>query len=376
MNEMSRDVEAAVRAAARAATGYAGALDDVYKRARRRRRRRAAASFGAVAALLTTAGVGVALQRSPAPPPLLPQPAASVPVPEPAQRLLLTGAVGTYRSGGAPAVRLGAGQPVGELLPDGRIRGHEVAGADSWDRSVGLPDGRIVALGPLDTMPGVEREDGADVAGLKINLVVTGTSGAVEVQRDVRRKGEPVSLLTATGTTAYLWRPAGLVAHDLAAGTERVLVSRRALGVPGVLNGSIEAADLAGDRLVFSRASDPCAPSVLDVRSGAVVGNLRMSIVDCAGVSGLRLSPDGATVAVVYRTSDMDSAVRLALVRTTGAAVLSDSDVAGTEPAAVPKHNKQVMVDLAWRDDRTLRAVVVPVATDAQELKPFTLTTN
>ena len=376
MDEMPREVETAVRAAAHATNGYAGALDDVYRRARRRRRHRGAVSLGVVATLVTTVGVGVALRRSPAPPPHLPQPAASVPVPEPAQPLLLTGALGTYRSAGAPAVRLGAGQQVGELLPDGRIRGHAVAGADGWDRSVGLADGRIVALGPVDTRPGVEREDGAGTAGLKINLVVTGRSGAVQVQRDVRRRGEPVSLLTATGTTAYLWRPAGLVAHDLAGGTERVLVSRRAFGVTGTLDGSIAAADLAGNRLVFSRASDPCAPSVLDVGSGATTGSLRLSMVDCAGVSALRLSPDGATVAVVYRTSDMDSAARLALVRTTGSVVLNDSEVTGTAPAAVPKHHKQVIVDLAWRDERTLRAVVVPIAAGTQELQPFTLTTH
>jgi hypothetical protein len=376
MDEMPRDVETAVRAAARAAGGYTGALDDVYRRARRRRSRQAAAGFGAVAALLTVVGVGVASQRAPSTPAPVPPAAVSAPAPEPAQRLLLTGATGSYRTAGSPALKLGNGDPVGELRPDGRLVGHDVVGADSWDRSIGLPDGRTVALGPVDTAPGADRKDGVDVAGLKINLVVAGADGAVQLQRDVRRKGESVALLTASGTTAYLWRPAGLITHDLVSGAERVLVSRKALGVTDVFDGSVEAADLVGERLVVSRSSDPCEPAILDTRTGAAVTTLRFSDLDCKWVTGLRLSPDGATAAVVYQTSDVDSGFRIAVARIAGAAVLTDREVPATARKPTAKQDQQVLTDVAWQDDRTLSVVAVPIGAGILELKPFTITVN
>lgn len=375
MNQIPYEVDAAVRALSRTAGAYPGELEGVYRRARQRRTRRLAATvtFAGVAATAVTAGVVLPPSPSPSPaPPPVAAAATSAAAAEPAQRLLLRGASGSYRSASAAVLRLGGAANVGEIRADGRLLRHAVVGADGWDRSVGLADGRIVALGPRDTMPGVERPDGVDVTGLKINLVVTGPGGAIRTERDVRRTGEPVALLTADTTTAYLWRPTGLVAHDLATGAERLLVSRKALGVPGILDGSIEAADLVGGRLVTSRTSTPCEVSVLDTGPDTIVAGLQLPGSNCRAVTGLQLSPAATTVAITYQVPDFTAGYRIALVRIRDGATLVDRAITGTARAASAKH-EQVLVDVAWQDDRTLRGVVVPIGPGTHDLTPFTI---
>ncbi|BCJ44117.1 hypothetical protein GCM10010168_09300 [Actinoplanes ianthinogenes] len=373
MEQIPRDVADAVRATAQAAKGYAGDLDDVRERARRHRKRQAAGAFAGVVVVLTAIGAGIGAWREPAPS-ATPTAATSqvvAPRAEPAQRLLLDGVAGSYRAAGSP-VTLDGRELVGELAPDGRLITHDVVGADGWDRFVGLPGGGLVALGAHDTMPGTDREDGTGVAGLEINLVVVGADGAVRLERDVRHPGEAVSLLTATGTTAYLWRPAGLVAHDLGSGQERVLLPPATLDVrTNLFDGSLQAADLAGDRLVLAAQRDSCVPRVFDTAARAAVVSLPLSGAGCRRVTALRLSPDGAVLAAAYESSAVEHGFRIALIRVADGTVMADRAVAGTERKVQAKAGPQVII--AWQDDRTLRAVAVPVASGTHDLKPFTV---
>jgi hypothetical protein len=361
MNDIPREVEVAVREAASAAGGYAGGLDGVYRRARRNRRRRLTAVSAGVAAALAAAGLGVVTH------PLSDRatpPAQELPAGAPAQRLMLNGAAGVFVVASGLTIDLSGTTRVGELPPGGEIEPHWVSGADGWDRFAGLGDGRIVALGPENQLPGKPRADGVGIEGLRINLVVTAPDGTVQVKRDVRRKGEEVSLLTADTTNAYLWRPAGLVAHDLGSGAERVLVPRAVLR-----DGEIGAADLVGDRLVVSRAAAPCTLAKFDTRSGTAAGKITIPTLACTGVTGLRLSPDGQRLAVMYRKGDPAQGERVTVLSTADGTIMIDQWAASIG-TTVP------LVDLAWQDDHTLRGVVVPTGPGEQMLTPILITVD
>jgi hypothetical protein len=374
MHEIPTEIDAAVRTEAAEARGYTGGLDNVYRRARQRRRRQVAGAFTAVIAVLALAGTGVLLRpgRQHAlvvPPAGTTSPPSVAAAPPPAQRLLLSSAIGVYRVGVGPSITLGGASQVGELLPGDQIAARKVIGADSWDRSIGLPDGRIVALGPHDLLPGKKRSDGPHVEGLEVNLVVTGADGRVQVQRNVRKTGEGVALLAADRTAAFLWRPAGLVMHDLGSGSERVVVTRTELGVSSPLDGSLSASDLVDRWLVISPASSPCSLTLF-TDGGATPQLLPVRGVGCEYVNGLRLSPDADRVAVSYQTTSL----------TTGIAILgiSDGTVLGNwQFAEVSGAKKAAAVDMAWQDNMTLRSVAYPVgAGGTQPITPLTMTTK
>lgn len=375
--QLTSEVQAAVRAAAAAVGGYTGELDAVYRRARRRRRRQAAATFGGVAVLLAAVGVGVGVQRDPVVPAPHVQPAvtsapatprvSAEPGP-PAQRLLLGGAMGKYRLNGV-TTELGGGKWLGELRPDGSVVRHRMKENDNWDDVVALPDGRMVALGTRDTSPDVPRTDGPNVAGVEFNLVVVGADGKVQLRRDIRRRGESVKMVTATGRTAYLWRPGGLVSHDLATGAERLLVPRGKLGVADVFDPTIASADLVGDRLVVAKTPPRCDISAVDPRTDTVVPLPAFATVDCKWVLTVRLSPDGGTVAATYQ--NQENAYRIALIRATDGTVLADR-----EAAPADTKDTTMMLGIAWQDDRTLRGVQVPLGNGTQELRTFTVTAD
>ncbi|GIM90840.1 hypothetical protein Ato02nite_026330 [Paractinoplanes toevensis] len=332
-----------MRAEAISAPGYSGGLGDVYRRARRRRNRQVAGAFAAVLAL---AGAGFLLRPETRHVAVVPPvaPSVSAPAVVPAQRLLMLDGPGIYHVTGGPQVQLGASE-FGELTVSRGFAIHRVTGADSWDRYVGLRDGRIVALGPHGPTPGT------DVTGPDINLVVTRADGRIEVKRNVRHPGESVALVAADSTSAYLWRPAGLVQHDLGSGSEHVLVERDRLGVPSTLDG---AADLVGRRFVVSLASAPCSLRWLFDEGTTVTMPLRG--VPCAHVNGLRLSPDATRIAVAYRTTDLT--VGLAVLRLSDGAVLADRKF-----ARPPSGKSSMPVGLAWQDDSTLLAAILPVGT-------------
>ncbi|MFC4068149.1 hypothetical protein [Actinoplanes subglobosus] len=300
--------------------------------------------------------------------------ASAVPVvAKPAQPLILDDGVGTYRVPGGGTIELGGGKRIGELLPDGTITGHEVVGSRNWERLVLLPDGAQVAFGSHDLTPGRERTDGPNVTGLEFRLVVTGPDGRIRVQRDVRRQGESVALVTAHGTTAYLWRPAGLVMHDLATGREETVVGGTRLGLTPVF-GDLRLSDMQGGWLAVTRMQDECVPRVHDVSTGRLVAELPLTGSGCVAVSDLRLSPSGtperAVLAVAYQREGAGGRLesRVALIEVVTGRRLAEFEV---EPGS-PK--TALGISLAWQDEHTLRGASYPVAPEGiGEVNGFTV---
>lgn len=362
MNSVPDKVADVVRAAAAATADYRGEIDGVYRRWRRRRRRQVGAAF---TGLTVVVGLGAFVPTFAERLPLggssqmgtVTAPGAHTSAPKVAQRLLLDGAHGRYTANDGSVVRLSNDTRVGELMPDGRVVTHDVVGAGGWDKVVGLPDGRLVVLGTTDLMPGVTRKDGAGVEGVAINLQVISSDGTVLLTRDVRKVGQPVSILTATATTAYLWRPSGLIAHDLASGIERIALPAGTIGASPA-DGSLEAADLVGDRLALLKEADSCHPAILDFESGALISRASLAAIGCGRATGARLSPNGQTLAVTYsRPTSPGSAnnqTRIALVRVTDGEILRDQSAQPDQHAAAG-HSDLPFVVMAWQDNHTLR---------------------
>ncbi|GAA4970401.1 hypothetical protein [Actinoplanes utahensis] len=383
MERIPQNVSEAVRVAAGAARGYPGDLADIHRRVRRRRNRQALVCAAAVVAVLGAAAAGAAAWRRPTAPVVTPAatgPARSAePSPstaptrrDPAQPLILDAAAGSYRGSDGRTVVLGGDKRIGELLPGGELRGHPVAGSRNWEKAVVvLPDGSLVAFGSHDTTPGVERTDGPNVSGLEYRLVGVDSDGTVSVQRNIRRKGEPVTLVTSTATTAYLWRPAGLAEHDLATGAERIVVKKAALGFEQVF-GSLRMSDLAGDRLVVAGMNDECKPSVYDIATSRRVAALSLHGSKCVAVNAMRLSPDGSKLAVAYQHEDASAGLlsSVAVIRVADGTVITrrPEPEMGTTQASWA-------TSLAWADEQTVRAASYLVgAEETSEVTAFTMT--
>ncbi|MEU8662997.1 hypothetical protein, partial [Actinoplanes philippinensis] len=321
-------------------------------------------------------GAGVAPGRAPAAPPELPaataEPAPTV-VPvatPPAQALILDDAAGLYRVPGGAEVAIDRDRQAGELRPDGVLVGHPVVGAPNWTKVVPLPDGGIVAFSSYDTKSAVDRSGRPDVAGLEYRLVVTGPDGRARIQRDIRRRNEQVTLLTADATTAYLWRPSGLFAHDLATGTERAVVKEPMINL-GKVFGGLRHSDLSAGRLAMASTDDECLPLVVDVATGRPVSRIPLGRSDCFALNRMRLSPDGTMLAVAYqyKSTSKTPPAAVALIRVSDGAVVARRDRIGMVDGV------SLAVSLAWQDDRTLRGAEYPVAAGGvSEVNGFTLT--
>ncbi|GAA1605230.1 hypothetical protein [Actinoplanes couchii] len=295
MDTIPQDVTEAVRAAAGAAPGYRADLTDVRRRVRRRRKRQAVLSAVGAVVLVVATGFGVIVRREESR--LNDLPAADDAPPEPGlQRLLLNGALGRYQPAaeGGRAVELGASTRMGVLEPSGRIDTLDVVGAGRWDRAVALPDGAVVAVNESE-----------------FRLVVTRPDGTVRLQRNLSHDEEWMSLLTATADTAYLWRQTDLVAHDIASGTETPVVNMYQLGLIN-MQGAFTAADVNDGVLVLApKETTGCSVELLRRPLAANREPVRSEWLDigvgnCEQVTGIRLSPDGAMVAVSYQTANHD----------------------------------------------------------------------
>ncbi|GIE27053.1 hypothetical protein Ait01nite_000980 [Actinoplanes italicus] len=378
MERIPQDMAEAVRVAAGAARGYPGDLADIHRRARRFRRRQMVLSAAAVVAVVAGAGAGVSLMRraEPAPPPaatgepvvavpsVAPStgPASSPAAKGPVQHLVLRDADGTYEAPSGKRFEIGGETRLAEILPDGTLVTHDVVGSRNWERLVVLADGSLVALGSHDTRPGTKRTDGPDVTGVEYRLVVTRPDGKVRIQRDVRRQGEPVVLVTATATTAYLWRPAGLVSHNLTTGKERIVVRSAAVQVGDA--DQIRFIDLSGNRLAIARMRDECVPRVYDVTTGRLVAEIPLTASGCIALSDMRVSPDGATLAVVYDRNGekgLDSAADQ--IRISDGKVLNGTFMLNQGFEKIPP-----AITAAWENDKTLRLAVYPVGASGVSL--------
>ncbi|BBH67537.1 hypothetical protein ACTI_42220 [Actinoplanes sp. OR16] len=357
VDRIPQDVEALVRDAAQASPGYGGDFAEIPRIARRQQRRRTAAVFAGVAAVLAVAGVGVAADRGPDPAPVDP-PAVTpttVTVPPGAQRLMLNGANGEYRTfdnGTMTYTELGRTQ-VGEFSVDGswQWRLHQLTGPDRWDGVVGRADGSIVAAGP---------------SGASTELVVVDAAGAIVQSRDL---GEPVALVSADEKHAYLWRPSGLVEHTLSSGAERVVVPRELIEVDDVFGGQIVTADVANGLLALVRKATPCVVELYDLSGPDHAGMYTMAEDrTCSRVTGLRLSPDAKRVAVAMWFIEPGSGPHVEVLETDGGTNIGGTDV-DVQPAEVDP-----LMAVAWVDDKTLRGVFFHASTStASDLTPFTV---
>ncbi|MCY1139224.1 hypothetical protein OWR29_14590 [Actinoplanes sp. Pm04-4] len=347
MDQIPRDIELAVRAAAEDSKGYAGELPGVYRRARRRARRRVTAVASAFVVLAGLVGGGLVVRQRQA----AYEPAVAPPAP--AQRLILSGVAGEYE---APQnlptpVRLGGNLQIGEVSADDHLITHSVVGGGSYDRSIGLPDGRLVSLGP--------RSGGA-------MLLTVQSLGGETQQRDIRQMAEPVALAAADAATAYLWRPHGLYAHDLAGGLERLVISSAMLDVSEADPGAaLDAADVVGDRLIIAGKSRSCRPLLLGIDPPGGVRFLPLTSLGCSRVTDLRLSPSTNRLAVTYTKAA--GGVRVAVLSTEDGAILADREVATASTC---------QVRIAWLNERVVRGVTVPPRSpEPQELSLFRIPT-
>ncbi|MEW2381058.1 hypothetical protein AB0873_03025 [Micromonospora sp. NPDC047707] len=343
MDDVPEDLAKAVHRAARTTPSRTSDLAAVLRRARARRRRRSATTAGGLALLVAlTSGAVPLLARSPSAstsgpagttsrPTMTATPSPPARWPEPAQRLMVT-----VDRDSPPGV-------VEEVLPGGSIRRHRVP--EDFSLGAALPDGRLVGLVYTDLTPGVARSDGPDVEGLSIRLVVLGPDG-VERSREVRVEGQGIELLGADTTVAYLARDAGIVTHDLLTGREKSLLRSSTAGVDLL---AASQTDVRPDRLVEQRDDHGCHTDVRRTTDGKRIARLTVSGL-C--VNGLRLSPDGALVAVPYRPLDTSGdrrEQRLAVFDTATGALRADQLIA--DPAFVPGP----ITGVAWADDATVR---------------------
>lgn len=372
------DIAAAVRGAAHAVPASAHELTEVRQRYRRRRSRRIAATAG-----LATVAVGLAVAA-------LPMIARDVgpggsgmvdatttvaarPNRAPAQRLLVTGGAEVPVGGELP-FGIVTGPGILEVLPDNSLMRHPVPdGIDVAFDTFAVPDGRLVLLGVHDTKPGVPRRDGTFAAGATRPLVVLRNDGTIESTRDVRRPGEDVRLVGATITTAYLERPSGLVAFDLATGAERPVVPAYRPIPTTIEAGTYRRLDVVDNALgVFDRSpsAKTCDLAVFDLGTGTRVASSRLTFPPGCASNQFRLSPDGRSAALIYGkllNQGRDGEEQwLSVVDVATGAVRQDQLLYRESPKMIGKPwSPKAATGLAWTDSATLRVATANLpATD------------
>lgn len=365
MSQIPDDLAAAVRRAATATVVPPVNPGGIRHRWHRRRRRRIMTATAGAATLLVAVGIATvsatlggngrpAQLAEPGPPPAAPAGAA------PAQRLLV-GGTGVAVSVTDPSGPADPAPRVAELLPGSSITHHRLPEFDVWYRIVAPPDGRLVGLAHDDSRPGTPPDVDSPPAGPAVRLVVLSPTGAVEVDRGVTVPGEPVRLVAATAEAAYLWRPTGLVEHDLASGAERTVLPATSLGDPPdrLPAGAMDV--LAGRLVVAGTEKDPCRLRVADLSSAAVAEFSPISR-GCASLGMVRISPDGTRAAISYQRAvargETAGRTRIMIVNLGSGAVEADAATdrsSGPDATFVPKQP----AGMAWRDEVSVRAAVI-----------------
>jgi hypothetical protein len=392
MNQIPHEVSEMVHRTAREIVIPSFSVDEVKARGvRLRRRRRVVFSATAAALVVATAVAMPPLVRHLGPSPRTP--AAATPSRTAtishavwrtaAQRLVLDqGAASVGTDTGSAEIDAPAGFV--ELLPDGRLRTlstpHFNAGILDL---IALSGGGQVLLGIVDLMPGVARGDGDNVAGVEDRLVARRPDGSVITDRNVRIQGEALRLVDADDTSAFLWRTTGMYQRDLVSGRETRLAGPSAVFTTGTSPGDgtvdLHARPVTvapGAQLVAgltSRMPGHClASNVQGAREAIVVvgfdGNpLTLSLpqaqVGCS-VLGMRFSPAGDALAVVYAVVNGDGAdatpiqARLAIFDSHTGAVMTDTPLFSAAMPAQLFIGGSDLRGLAWLDERTVRAAI------------------
>ncbi|HKD97216.1 MAG TPA: hypothetical protein VKB69_06375, partial [Micromonosporaceae bacterium] len=233
---------------------------------------------------------------------------------------------------GAPAQRLNLWQPdsgwgrpspaygvtgvvaPAEVSPAGTISHPPINGVnpDNIDETVDLPGGLLAAyVHQLVGQPPPGTPDGPTNPYVVGKVLIVNPDGSVVTSAVIPTLGQEVSMVGASTTVAYLLRPGGIFSHDLASGTEHLIVSARAMGL---VPDSVIYVDIGGGRLAAADAklAGHCLVRIFDVTSGTAMATISLDPLGCDRVDGSdgstvghpRLSPDGRRVAVEYGTKD------------------------------------------------------------------------
>jgi hypothetical protein len=358
MSQVPDDLADVVHLAASSTREYPVDVDGIEQRWRRRRRRRAIVGAAVVAVLVALSlGAAPVLGRGDGGP----APAASghtlLPVVA-AQRLMIQGyeparsAYTALAAGSGPHGVAGLGGAALEVRPDGTIAHWALQRMLTASQVVGLPDGRVVALGEYLSPP----------MGGGMLMVVTPT-GSGDMARNVGN-GVPPRLIGATGETAYLWRAEGLAALNWETGEERVLADAAKLGGDSWAT-YLGQADVLGDLVLTSGVDrDRCALGTLDLRTGATARH-RVTRGACLAASLARISPDQRLAAVTY-LPDAQGPARLAVVDLASGVSLVDQaiDTPGDPGLGL---GPAIPVGVAWLDAQRVR-VAVAAAPDTKRV--------
>ena len=266
----------------------------------------------------------------------------------------------------------------GEVLPDGSPVELPLGGLDRLGLSgppQPLPGGRHVLLGVRDVTPDVPVDEDAGFEGdPAFYLVVVNADGKVELEREVDVTDESVSLFAATPSEAILARtpredgdrpraPGRVVTHDLETGRERLIAE---------LDIRPSRADVVGDNLVVVQGSpadlDPngsCGLEVIDLVGGDRIQHPLPT--GCSEVLGVRASPDGQAVAVIYGAVGETPEIRLAIVDLADSTIRSDELLGHNlicPPTECPSLRPVRYLGAAWASDTTLRVALFDLATN------------
>jgi hypothetical protein len=228
-------------------------------------------------------------------------------------------------------------------------------------------------LGVRDVTPDVPLDDAAGFEGdPAFFLVVVDADGRVEVERELEVTDESASLLAATPTDAILARApredgdrsAGrgrIVAHDLETGRERLIAE---------LDIKPSHADVVGANLVIGQGSsgdldpdDSCGLEVIDLASGDRTAHPLPS--GCSEVLGVRVSPGGETVAVIYGVVRDTPELRLTIVDLVHSKIRSDELLGHNlicSPTECPGLRPVHYLGAAWDNDTALRVALFDLA--------------
>ena len=266
----------------------------------------------------------------------------------------------------------------GEVLPDGSPVELPLGGLDRLGLSgppQPLPGGRHIVLGVRDVTPEVPVDEDAGFEGdPAFYLVVVDADGKVELEREVDVTDESVSLFAATPSEAILARtpredgdrpraPGRVVAHDLETGRERLVAE---------LDIRPSRADVVGDNLVVVQGlpGDPdpngsCGLEVIDLVGGDRIQHPLPT--GCSEVLGVRASPDGQAVAVIYGAVGETPEIRLAIVDLADSTIRSDELLGHNlicPPTECPSLRPVRYLGAAWASDTTLRVALFDLATN------------
>jgi hypothetical protein len=237
-----------------------------------------------------------------------------------------------------------------------------------------LDDGTFVVVASQDLTPGVDRPDGPSAQGLAFPLMHLSVSGDILTSRDIRVPGELVSLVGASGNSAYVVRSPSdqasdggrLVSIDLSSGQEQVV----ATGLSQPTAGDVRSGDIALGFGPSVGTATGRACSIWRLDSGTDAPSTA-EIPSCESVLSLQISPDGSEVGVAYAalTNGANEILATTWSGRQGDALSTSTHIGYVEPygdpakicrAGCPSESPIDFAGIAWKSDsRSLQVGVI-----------------